>query len=112
MASKSEVLDFLKEFKAQAATGGMVFVPRRRNREDLDRLGLSVRDAKAMILGLTERDYCRGPETDEDGSAGEIWFFGESFNGSAIYIKLKLDDTAAKCISFHCADYPMRFPYR
>jgi hypothetical protein len=111
-ATRSEVTEFLRRFKARMHADGLYFVPRKRNLDGLARLGLTIIEAERIILDLTEENYCRGPEQDEDGSLGEIWFFGVLEDGQSIYIKLKLDNDFAKCLSFHPAERPMRHPYK
>lgn len=111
-ASRSEVCEFLRRFKARMLTDGLYFVPRKRNLDGLAILGFTINEAERIILDLTEGNYCRGPEQDEDGSPGEIWFFGVLEDGHSIYIKVKLDDDFAKCLSFHPAERPMRHPYK
>jgi hypothetical protein len=111
-ASRSEVSEFLRRLKARMLAEGLHFVPRKRNLDGLALLGLTINEAERIILDLTEGNYCRGPEQDEDGSTGEIWFFGVLEDGRSIYIKVKLDDDFAKCLSFHPAERPMRHPYK
>lgn len=110
-ASRDEVVDFLKRFKAKMAADGLFFVPRKRNLDGITWLGLTIDEVEKIILGLTEINYSGGPEKDVDGSLGEIWFFSVLDDGRGIYVKLKLDDEFAKCLSFHPAERPMRRPY-
>jgi hypothetical protein len=108
--AKQIAADFLKRFKEGCACGKFTFIPRRPNLEAITSLGITLTDVKEIILGLTTDNYCRGPEADEDGSAGEVWVFGTVVDGIEIYIKLKVDNDFAKCISFHQPDYNMNFP--
>jgi len=43
-------------------------------------------------------------------------FFGKEIEDYEVYIKLKIanfdDRSIAKCISFHIANYPLRFPFK
>ena len=110
------VRKFLLEFKQAATSGSGVFlVPRSASLRTLSHLGLTKRNLEEVLLGLSVIDYCKGPEPDRD-RAGEIWIFGKELQGHELYIKLKVAQVngtcIAKCISFHIAEYPMRYPFR
>ena len=115
-AKKSDIKNFLIEFKKIVATGrGLDIVPRRENLDALSDLGLTKKNLKEEILALSVQDYCEGPEPDRD-RPGEIWIFGKHIAGKEIYIKLKIAQVSkekiAKCLSFHAANFPLCFPYR
>ena len=102
VATSEQIRDFLKRFKQAAGEHGKwALVNRRVNLEGLASLGIAVADVKPTVLALTEAEYKSGPETDRDGSPGEIWTFETDYSGKSIYIKLKLDEKRAKCLSFH-----------
>lgn len=111
-----DVRKFLLKFKQVVTAGsGIDLVPRRETLATLQYLGLTKRNLEEVVLGLSVADYCMGPELDRD-RPGEIWEFGKDMDGHDVYIKLKLADAGgakiAKCISFHIAKYPLKFPYR
>ncbi len=113
---KEQVAKFLKEFKEIATKGrGIDFIGRRKNLESLASLGLTKRNSEDEILNLSVADYCAGPKPDKD-RPGEIWEFGKIIEAKMVYIKLKIgggrSEKIAKCISFHPAEFPLRFPYR
>lgn len=113
MATTGDINAFLIRFKAFVAAGELRFIPR--TFSDLASLGITFEQAEDVLLGLGPRDYCKGPEDDEDGSPGEVWVFGNEIDRTSVYIKLKLhgdqgDD--ARCLSFHAANSPLRFPHR
>lgn len=114
--SVQDVRDFLLEFK-QVATGerGIDIVPRADTRSTLAVLGLTKANLEEILLGLSVTNYSKGPEADRD-RAGEIWVFGAEVSGHEVYIKLKVAQVGgrqiAKCISFHVAEFPLRYPYR
>lgn len=110
MATVEEVTAFLQEIKARVTSQELHFVPR--NLQSLATLGMSHKHAEDVILGLTIENYSKGPEDDHDGSPGAIWVFGEMVRQTTIYIKLKLDDRHARCLSFHAAESPLRYPLR
>lgn len=117
-SSKEEVRKFLLEFKRVATSGkGVTLIPRKETTSTLPRLGLTKRNLEEILLSLSTTDYCKGPEEDEGiGRSGEMWFFGKEIEGHDIYIKLKVEKIKgaeiAKCISFHIANYPLRYPYK
>lgn len=67
------------------------------------------------MLGLSVADYSAGPKPDRD-RGGDIWEFGKDIDGYEVYIKLKVasvdDAMIAKCISFHIAQYPLKYPHK
>lgn len=102
VATSEQIRDFLKRFKQTAGEQGKWWLVNRRvNLEALASLGIAVADVKTTVLALTEVEYRSGPEVDRDGSPGEIWTFETDYLGKSIYIKLKLDEKRAKCLSFH-----------
>ncbi|KAF0250284.1 MAG: hypothetical protein FD167_306 [bacterium] len=111
MATVIEVTKFLREFKQTIDNSGLYFIPRKVNRDGIAKLGLMVGDVKDVIGSLTYQNYSSGPESDQDGSAGEIWIFGTIINSQNVYIKIKLDKGAAKCLSLHPADFRVKQPY-
>ena len=80
---------------------GLIVIPRRKNLDSLAYLGLIAYQMEKIIKELDESNYVSGPETDHDGSTGEIWKFKVRVEECEVYIKLKLDGTDAKCLSFH-----------
>jgi len=114
--AQSKVSTFLTEFKSIVTEGrGLDVVPRLVNRDALVKLGLTEAIRRAEILGLSVADYCDGPKEDRD-RPGEVWEFGKIIGGKQVYIKLKIATVAgnriAKCISFHEAEYPLKYPLR
>jgi len=107
---------FLLEFKQAATSGsGIDLVPRQGVKETLEWLGLTKRDVEQILLGLSVTDFCNGPLPDKD-KPGELWEFGKQIEGQDVYIKLKVAGVAgvkiAKCISFHIAKHPLKYPHR
>lgn len=114
--SEQQVRKFLLEFKQVVTTGsGVDLVPRKGSLDTLQFLGLTKRNLEEILLILSVADYCAGPKPDRD-KPGEIWEFGKDLDGYDVYIKLKIADVGetkiAKCISFHIATYPLKYPYK
>jgi len=114
--SIQDVRDFLLEFKRVATGGsGIDIVPRAETRPTLARLGLTKANLEEILLELSVTDYCQGPKPDRD-RPGNLWIFGREIEGHEVYIKLKVaqvgDKRIAKCISFHIAKFPLKYPHR
>ena len=119
-ASADRVRSFLKEFKMIASAQGMYVIERVKNTAALAELGLTAGNRVDEILSLSVADYCGGPEKDLNGE-GEVWMFGRQIADKEVYIKLKIvaikgpkngEQKIAKCISFHSAEFPLRFPHQ
>jgi hypothetical protein len=112
---EAEASRFLNEFKAIAKKRGVYFVPRQEFISVLTSLGITRSICQDELLNLSVEDYCQGPEDDRD-RPGQVWIFGRRFEGTELYIKLKLakvgKETIAKCLSFHPAEFPLCFPLR
>lgn len=111
MATIIEISQFLRRFKLQASKTGIDFVNRLANRDGMAELGITVDDAEKFIKELTFSNYSKGSEADKDGSIGEVWIFGKEINSKQVYIKLKLDNIGAKCLSFHPAEFSLQQPF-
>jgi hypothetical protein len=114
-AKPEEIGRFLQEFKQVARKRGIDFIPRSEFMGALALLGLTKRNCRDELFNLSAEDYCQGPDEDRD-RPGYVWVFGKRIEGREIYIKLKLarvgEEIIAKCLSFHPADYPLRFPLK
>jgi hypothetical protein len=110
----TKLIDFLMEFKSIVTDGrGLDIIPRPKNNQTILELELTKENIKETILDLTTIDYVRGPEIDRD-KPGEVWVFGREIAQQEVYIKLKITQVGlekiAKCISFHIAEFPLRYP--
>ena len=92
-------------------------IPRASTNKLLIALGLNTESVRQEILGIEVEDYSSGPEADRD-RPGEVWVFGRQVESLEVYIKLKLvkdpvtDQEYLKCLSFHEAEYRLRYPLR
>lgn len=112
----NHVRDFLLEFKqAVTSESGVYIVPRQETKQTLRKLGLTKKNLEEILLSLSVTDYHKGPEPDRD-RPGQLWVFGKEVDGHEVYIKLKVFEVKgsklAKCISFHIANYQMKYPNR
>jgi len=102
--NRTDVRNFIERFRREAQKDGVLIVPREKNRHALAFLQLLPFQATEVIMRLGENQCIGGPMKDDDGSVGEIYEFEAKVGQSTVYIKLKLDKTGAKCISFHVSE--------
>ena len=113
---REQVHTFLIEFKKAVTKGsGVQLVPRLDTITTLSHLGITKKNLEEILLTLSVNNYSKGPDPDRD-KGGEIWVFGKQIRGYEIYIKLKVakvsESKIAKCISFHIAKYPIKYPHK
>ena len=120
MATREEVAQFPREFKA-AVTLGYVRLRRRRDEKKAHFSGLDITRNQAIgyLFALTPDNYSKGPEPDDFAEERDVWFFGCDVNGTEAYIKVALEpDTRRRTVthaliwSFHPSEYPMKYPLR
>lgn len=75
-------------------------IPTEKNRKTKFLLGLTDEDLKYLVRSIKECDYYKGPETDHDGSSGNIWVFRKREYGEWFYIKIKYVEPI-KALSCH-----------
>lgn len=113
MKSKEEVEEFLRQFKPKMKVWGVLFLDREKNKETIARLGINYTKVEEIVQDIETIDFC---ETiiDTMGSFGEMWVFGKDYEGHELYVKISLGRTGSKtiCISFHIAEYPMKYAFR
>lgn len=98
--------------------GNFHFRHRPKNEETLIKLGYLHDHVLDVILTLTYRNYCTGPEPNISRSSnakGAVWEFGKEVEGIEVYIKIQIIPMGTKneciCISFHESERKMRYPY-
>jgi len=83
----------------------VLVVDRQKNREAMERYGLSKQAIRKRLAKLEPSNYWKGPEADDDGSDGSVWFFFHDEFGARFYVKLKLFTISGedwlKVLSFH-----------
>ena len=99
-----------KELSQNAFT----FAERKKGLDTMAHLGITIKQAKEEILGITYQDYYRGPIPDTSPKEGEYWEFGKTIYGEQVFIKLKADSKhgGAICFSFHIPDKTIEYPYK
>jgi hypothetical protein len=100
MSSRAEILQFLLEFKTALQAGHWSIVQRR----DLyaQETELSVKSIKIILMELTPEQYVKGPDEDRNRPGEYLWVFHRPDGEKPyFYIKLKMDHSYAKVLSFH-----------
>ncbi|MDX9991095.1 MAG: hypothetical protein RBS68_03500 [Anaerolineales bacterium] len=114
--SPQQVSDFLNQFKALVTQRRFHFVQRLTTNKTALSLGLTETIAKQELLNLSVIDFSSGPSEDRNMPGENFWIFGKEINGCEVYIKLKIYTVSgveyAKCVSFHEAEYTMKYPFQ
>lgn len=114
MATRSEVEQFLNQFKVKLDIWGIFFLDNReKNKQTMAQMNFRHLDRLNVVRSIEVEDYSEGPIKDELNGFGEMWVFGKDVEGQEIYIKITLGRPGSKtiCISFHIAEYPMQYPF-
>ena len=96
---------FLKRMRAALKGGRVRVIERDKNLAAMDRFGLTARGICERLARLGPEHFWKGPEDDDDGSEGSVWFFLHDEFGARFYVKLKLFSVSGedwiKVLSFH-----------
>lgn len=112
MVTKQQVKSFLREFKEKIKIWDILFLDgRKENSQSLADLELMPVERKKVLEKLELENYCQGPLEETQFGGSEMWVFGKRLKGKEIYIKITLgrENTSAICISFHIAEFPMKY---
>lgn len=114
MATKDEVQLFLNQMKEKIRVFGILYRDDRgKNLQTLIDLEITPKYRENVIIDLEVEDYSDGPIVDSLNKCGEMWVFGKDVKDREVYIKISLGKgTNALCISFHIAEYPMKYPFK
>jgi hypothetical protein len=115
MASIEEVERFLAEFKIKLSIWGVVFRnERQKNINSTLLLEISTTKREQVLKELNSSDYCEGPKGNTIDSCQDLWVFGVILKEREVYIKITIgfESEPVRCISFHIAEYPLRYPLK
>lgn len=115
MAVIQEVEQFLSEFKAKLSIWGVFFRDDRgKNASTITGLEITQVQRENFLKQLKPSDYCEGPLNDTLNKGPDLWVFGVYINDTEVYIKISLGFpcSGVKCVSFHLAEHPLRYPFK
>jgi hypothetical protein len=116
MGDQTTVSKFLRNFKEKMKYFDILFLDDRgKNTRTLAILEVTPRTRKELLEALEVQDYSQGPLAEAMfGGGAEMWVFGKTVRAQEIYIKITLGATGSSviCISFHIAEYPMKYPFK
>jgi len=109
--SEQEVEAFLRQFKPKFSLWGIIFLNRDKNIEALKLLGITPHAREEIIKEIEVDDYV---ETIDAIGFGDMWVFGKDYDGTELYIKISMGNTNNRtiCISFHTAEFPMKYAFK
>ena len=115
MSTEKDVTAFLKDFKEKLTLWGVLFrEDRSKNVLALLELELRPKDRESILKELKPQDYVDGPRVDTLYGGADLWIFGKLVKEKEVYIKITLGawGSSVICISFHCAEHKMKYPFK
>lgn len=115
MATATEVVIFLDDFKVKMRIWGVLYLDNRsKNIQTLLDLNLQPFERTEILEELSVQDYAQGPLKDSYFNGANMWVFGKWIKGQEVYIKITLGMFNAQtvCISFHIAERPLTYPFK
>ena len=114
MATREEVERFLSNFQTKLQIFDIIFCNRDKNTQALADLDITPLYRETVIKEITVEDYSEGPIVDTINRFGEMWVFGKDVKQQEVYIKISLGlpNSSTICISFHKAEYPIKYPFK
>jgi hypothetical protein len=115
MALIDSIKQFLKDFKLKLKIYDIIFLDsRNKNLQTLLDVEIKPMERRKVIENLKAEDYSEGPISDQNFVGSELWVFGKQLKNKEIYIKISmgLPNKKTICISFHIAEFPMKYPFK
>ena len=115
MSTEKEVTAFLKDFKTKMEIWDILFRDERgKNAQALAALEIRPIERKTILENLTAKDYSQGPIEEKLYGGSDMWVFGKDVKGQEVYIKISLGHSNSHtiCISFHIAEYKIKYPLK
>jgi len=112
---EEDIQKFLQDFKVKLGIWGVVFRDDRgKNARALLELDITPVYREKILKELLVTDFCEGAKRECLYGGADMWVFGKLINGTEVYIKITLGFAGAQviCISFHCAEFPMKYPLK
>lgn len=114
MPNKSEVDQFLKEFRVKLKVFDVIYVDRKKNTQALLDLELVPAVRRQTLEQLKIEDYSEGPLEETMYGGSHMWVFGKEVVGKELYIKVAMGQSnyPVICISFHIAESELNYPFK
>ena len=115
MSTELDVTLFLKDFKEKMKFWDVLFRDDRgKNAQTLIDLELRPTERKTILETLEAKDYSEGPLEEILYGGADMWVFGKTVKNKEIYIKITMGimGSSVICISFHLAQYKMKYPLK
>lgn len=110
MTSIEDIKRYLVAVKSKIKKREYIFS--RKALDELTELGIGNREALLFISNLTYKRYYQGPQEDHKINQQNVWMFGCDVDDYQLYIKFTIKLRGELfLISFHKADYPIKYPY-
>jgi hypothetical protein len=112
---EEEVKKFLEDFKIKLGIWGVIFRDgRSKNAQTLLILDIMPIHREKILKELLVVDYSEGPKKENLNGEADMWVFGKMIKGTEVYIKITLGFAGAQviCISFHVAEFPIKYPLK
>lgn len=115
MVRREDVEVFLSVFHLKLEIFQIIFRDERgKNIQALAELEISPKYREDVLKEIISDDYSEGPIIDALNHNGDMWVFGKDIKGNEVYIKISLgtENSQVICISFHVAEYEMKYPFK
>lgn len=115
MSTEKEIELFLNEFKVKLGMWGVLFRDDRgKNTQTLLDIEIRPSDREKVLKELKTENYSEGPLQEKLYGGADMWVFGREIKSKEVYIKITMGYKGAEviCISFHIAEYTMKYPYK
>ena len=115
MAPRTEIEQFLRDFKIKLDFWGLLFrADRGKNFETLLQLEYSLENVKKELRELSVQHYSEGPMSETLYKGSDMWVFGKMIQSREVYIKISTGQQNNKvlCISFHFSERSINYPYK
>lgn len=114
MNEKQEVENFLNEIRIKVSSGvaDLIFLNgREKNAQALLDLEITPAKRNEIILKLKPEDFFK-TESVKYLDKYEMHTFGKMVKGNEVYIKISITITNIVCISFHKAEFPIKYAFK
>ena len=114
-SKKDAVKNFISDFKTKLKIFDIIFLDKRqKNTQALLDLEIAPAQRKKIIESIELKDYVEGPVAEELYGMADMWVFGKMVKNKEVYIKVTPGHPNRQviCISFHIAEYPLKYPFK